>query len=1326
MRHAVIPKILFVIYLLLASIDADAQFKWTFVKGNAEHIWGSYPQPNTIDPKAMPCVRHSAVQFEYNGGLYLFGGRTSATSTYDSYKNDLWRFDTLSNTWILLKGGVVPTTASSGTQGISASTNMPTPRAYGSSWSMGNKMYFFGGSGNAPVNDLWMYDANTNNYTWLKGSIGAYGAATYGTLGVPAAANTPNAREGAISFTYGGYLYLYGGYSNGGGYGAKNDLWRFDTTTNNWTWIKGSSGFGNPGSYGIQNVANASNLPPSGNSNSASWVCNGKFYLYSGGGRDDMWEYDIATNNWTWIKGSTAFSQPTIYGTKGVAAASNTPGGRLSTINWVYNNKLYLYGGDNVNIGNSGNNELWEFDIATKNWRWVSGDSAASYCNYGVLRMPNVLNTPGSRKKSAVWVLGSKVYVAGGLSWLNDKLRNVAVNDLWVYDNVTGLWTWLHGNDNPYNTSMVDIKNLSSEHTYPAGRSAPVSWDFGKDVFIYGGACIAEANERGDAMWHFDVQKNTWELMSGNISDTVIRGTINVASPTNSPGSRIGAVGWKVNNKLYLYGGKTGFYIPGVSIPIYSDLWEYDLATKMWTWIKGADTLGSAGVYGAMGLAAPSNLPSARESAMAWQYGNKLYLFGGWGVDSANREGERNDLWVFDLSTKNWKWLKGNKGYRQNGVYTGAAANLKPGSRSYSGTFTDNGKLYLFGGIGQYTSVFFNSGSLNDLWAFDTTSGNWIFLKGSTDRDDCATFGTLGIPASLNKPGCKTSPYIWKTSTSKIYMCGGSGMLYCSSGGGNLNDIWEYTPSTNNWTWWGGNIVSPTGKYGVAGVPDSANILPGRSAGASWVYNDNLYLMGGGSNTSNHSNFGVGAAATDVWYLQMCTAPPACYGAPVAVLEDTATICNGQSAILNAGNVGYRYLWNTGDTTQFIYANTVGRYWVTITNPLNVSVADTVYVKSVTIASVNLGNDTTICDNATIVIGHTIPNTTNYWSTGDTSHTINVRRSGTYRVTIRLKGTTCYVSDAINISTMPSPVFSLGKDTSICAGDSITLMPINSLSSVKYQWNTSLSDTLNNITTKLGGNYYLNVTGQNGCSATDSFNLGINQLPIVNIGNDTSICKNDTLILSTGVLTTKWTGNITGASIKIFSPNNYIAVVTDTNKCVSSDTISITSAQLPIIDSIVVNSTGGTYTFNASNPKNAVTYIWDFGDGGTSNNSSPIYTYTSNGSYVVVLKVLNICGDTSTYYKTVIVSGLNINKQLALSDEISISPNPTSGIVVVRFLKEHCSDIVIRNNLGITVSKIKDTKSAVLFLDISTYPSGIYHVSILCDNENYTYKLIKQ
>lgn len=111
---------------------------------------------------------------------------------------------------------------------------------------------------------------------------------------------------------------------------------------------------------------------------------------------------------------------------------------------------------------------------------------------------------------------------------------------------------------------------------------------------------------------------------------------------------------------------------------------------------------------------------------MSWMDSSgDLWLFGGYGFDSTGREGNLNDLWKFNLTSKMWTWMSGSNAASTNvnsnsGVYGTmgvAAATNTPGARSGAVSWMDSsGNLWLFGGDG--TGSTNTGGDLNDLWRY--------------------------------------------------------------------------------------------------------------------------------------------------------------------------------------------------------------------------------------------------------------------------------------------------------------------------------------------------------------------------------------------------------------------------------------------------------------------------------------------------------------------------------------------------------------------------------------------------------------------------------
>ena len=104
----------------------------------------------------------------------------------------------------------------------------------------------------------------------------------------------------------------------------------------------------------------------------------------SGGGGTTPPPPPSTANEWTWMSGSNTVNAVGIYGSQGLASASNVPGARSYSAGWTDSSgNLWLFGGwgfaTNGAVGATGSlNDLWEFTPSTKEWTWVGGSNTAS------------------------------------------------------------------------------------------------------------------------------------------------------------------------------------------------------------------------------------------------------------------------------------------------------------------------------------------------------------------------------------------------------------------------------------------------------------------------------------------------------------------------------------------------------------------------------------------------------------------------------------------------------------------------------------------------------------------------------------------------------------------------------------------------------------------------------------------------------------------------------------------------------------------------------------------------------------------------------------
>ncbi len=219
---------------------------------------------------------------------------------------------------------------------------------------------------------------------------------------------------------------------------------------------------------------------------------------------------------------------------------------------------------------------------------------------------------------------------------------------------------------------------------------------------------------------------------------------------------------------------------------------------------------------------------------------------------------------------------------------------------------------------------------------------------------------------------------------------------------------------------------------------------------------------------------------------------------PIVNLGNDTLICNAQPLTLDAQNSGLSYSWSSGANTQTISVNTTGTYAVTVTSGICYSI-DSIDVTFALGGSLNLGNDTTLCNGSSLTLNAANAGSAYLWSTGATTQTVTVTQTGTYLVQVtNICGT---LADSIHILEASSPQISLGNDTSFC-GDFTMNYNVNCVGCY-YLW----SD--NSVTPQVTFNNpgIITVAVSNYCGADrDTVVIDATPLPYVTLPNDTMLC----------------------------------------------------------------------------------------------------------------------------------------------------------------------------------------------------------------------------
>jgi hypothetical protein len=145
-----------------------------------------------------------------------------------------------------------------------------------------------------------------------------------------------------------------------------------------------------------------------------------------------------------------------------------------------------------------------------------------------------------------------------------------------------------------------------------------------------------------------------------------------------------------------------------------------------------------------------------------------------------------------------------------------------------------------------------------------STLQGWAVMSGSTQVGGLSVEGSTGAGATTNTPGARRGSVSWEDGQGNLWLFGGAGTD--TSGTWNTtNELWEYTPSTQQWRLAAGssspNAAAVWGSKGVA----SAGAVPGAREGAvGWFnYPDGTFWLFGGDTVDASGN--PNHALTDSW-----------------------------------------------------------------------------------------------------------------------------------------------------------------------------------------------------------------------------------------------------------------------------------------------------------------------------------------------------------------------------------------------------------------------------------------------------------------------------
>jgi hypothetical protein len=440
------------------------------------------------------------------------------------------------------------------------------------------------------------------------------------------------------------------------------------------------------------------------------------------------------------------------------------------------------------------------------------------------------------------------------------------------------------------------------------------------------------------------------------------------------------------------------------------------------------------------------------------------------------------------------------------------------------------------------------------------------------------------------------------------------------------------------------------------------------------------------------------------------------------------------------GATGYNWTvpagWTGSSATNIINATpgSSGMFSVAATNSCGAGPLQTLSVSVYTLPGIPgvISGTNTMCENATktfsvaAVSGATAYawNLPSGWIGSSTTNIINATasaNSGNITVTaINICGTGPAQTKSVTVNPSPTLAISVSNPTPICPPPTnIGGLSMSGSGALSYTWMPgSLTPTNVNIFPQPAGNttYTLYGTNVNGCVGNTTQFIQVYPLPSLNAGSNSLTCANSTICLnaSGSLIIYSWSGPCgysSGNQADCFPAvagcgGIFTVGGTDVNGCVNTKTVSVGVSPQPTISASSSTNqlcSGSNATLSGSG---GTSYTWAPGGVGASIVISP----TSSATYTLDGKDANGCTNTTTITQVVINCPTSVLQLSSGQKELTIYPNPGSGILIVSGAAG--KTISVYNVLGVLIHTELPTAATDSKLDITQHPSGIYFVKV--------------
>ena len=279
--------------------------------------------------------------------------------------------------------------------------------------------------------------------------------------------------------------------------------------------------------------------------------------------------------------------------------------------------------------------------------------------------------------------------------------------------------------------------------------------------------------------------------------------------------------------------------------------------------------------------------------------------------------------------------------------------------------------------------------------------------------------------------------------------------------------------------------------------------------------------------------------------------------APDIAMDTLQFICENDSVTLAPTGDFLTYSWSTGSMDSTITVSQGGMYSVTITGQNTCTNNISVEVNVNPLPNPTLDGNTFYCFNDSTSLEVLDSSITSFsWSNGSMSNTAVFSTPGMYSLEV-IDSNNCQNTLTFDITEEAAIDLNVTGDTLLCEGQIASFQSDGIFQD--YEW--SNGDSTSTITTNQNGTYYLTVTNNLGCQATDSIDLVLQAPPDPILQDTFFLCEDgiDSLFAIQGLASYLWSNGDTTAFIEVDQPGTFSVLVSDDQGCIGTDTVEVTN-----------------------------------------------------------------------------------------------------------------------------------------------------------------------